>query len=106
MEYEDHRPLYDWFLDALDIYHPQQIEFARFNIIPHRAQQAQADYFSYEDGARGRLGRPAHAHTSPDSGDAATRRRRYASFCDEVGINRTAALTEMAPARASTSGPT
>jgi glutaminyl-tRNA synthetase len=27
--YEDHRPLYDWFLDALGIYHPQQLEFAR-----------------------------------------------------------------------------
>ena len=32
MEFEDHRPLYDWFLDELDIYHSQQIEFARLNI--------------------------------------------------------------------------
>ena len=32
MEYEDHRPLYDWFLDELDVYHPQQIEFARLNL--------------------------------------------------------------------------
>ena len=32
MEYEDHRPLYDWFLDNLDEYHPQQIEFARLNL--------------------------------------------------------------------------
>jgi glutaminyl-tRNA synthetase len=32
IEYEHHRPLYDWFLDELDIYHPQQIEFAPFNI--------------------------------------------------------------------------
>ena len=32
MEYEDHRPLYDWFLDALGIYHPRQIEFARGNL--------------------------------------------------------------------------
>ena len=31
-EYEDHRPLYDWLLDELDIYHPQQIEFARLNL--------------------------------------------------------------------------
>ncbi len=31
MEYEDHRPLYDWFLNELGIYHPQQIEFARLN---------------------------------------------------------------------------
>jgi len=29
LEYEDHRPLYDWFLDQLGIHHPQQIEFAR-----------------------------------------------------------------------------
>ena len=32
MEYEDHRPLYDWILDELGIYHPQQIEFARLNL--------------------------------------------------------------------------
>lgn len=32
LEYEDHRPLYDWFLDALGIHHPQQIEFARLNL--------------------------------------------------------------------------
>ena len=32
LEFEDHRPLYDWFLDELDIYHPQQIEFARLNV--------------------------------------------------------------------------
>ena len=32
LEFEDHRPLYDWFLDALDVYHPQQIEFARLNL--------------------------------------------------------------------------
>ena len=31
LEFEDHRPLYDWFLDALGIFHPQQIEFARLN---------------------------------------------------------------------------
>ncbi len=32
LEYENHRPLYDWFLDQLGIYHPRQIEFARFNL--------------------------------------------------------------------------
>ena len=32
MEYEDHRPLYDWFLDELSVYHPRQIEFARLNL--------------------------------------------------------------------------
>jgi glutaminyl-tRNA synthetase len=32
LEYEDHRPLYDWVCEALGIYHPQQIEFARLNL--------------------------------------------------------------------------
>jgi glutaminyl-tRNA synthetase len=32
LEFEVHRPLYDWFLDELEIYHPQQIEFARLNL--------------------------------------------------------------------------
>ena len=32
LEFEDHRPLYDWFLQKLNIYHPQQIEFARLNL--------------------------------------------------------------------------
>jgi len=32
LEFEDHRPLYDWFLDQLNVFHPQQIEFARLNL--------------------------------------------------------------------------
>ena len=32
LEFENHRPLYDWFLEQLGIHHPQQIEFARLNI--------------------------------------------------------------------------
>jgi glutaminyl-tRNA synthetase len=32
LAYEDHRPLYDWFLDQLGVYHPRQLEFARLNI--------------------------------------------------------------------------
>jgi len=32
LEFENHRPLYDWFLEELDVYHPQQIEFARLNL--------------------------------------------------------------------------
>jgi len=32
LEYENHRPLYDWFLDQLNMFHPQQIEFARLNL--------------------------------------------------------------------------
>lgn len=32
LEFEDHRPLYDWFLEQLHVHHPQQIEFARLNL--------------------------------------------------------------------------
>ncbi|HDZ21092.1 hypothetical protein LCGC14_0094640 [marine sediment metagenome] len=32
LEFENHRPLYDWYLDALGVYHPQQTEFARLNL--------------------------------------------------------------------------
>ena len=32
LEFEVHRPLYDWFLNELEVYHPQQIEFARLNL--------------------------------------------------------------------------
>jgi glutaminyl-tRNA synthetase len=32
LEFENHRPLYDWFLEELEIHHPRQIEFARLNL--------------------------------------------------------------------------
>ena len=32
LEFENHRPLYDWYCKELEIYHPQQIEFARLNL--------------------------------------------------------------------------
>jgi glutaminyl-tRNA synthetase len=32
LEFEDHRPIYDWYLSALSLHHPQQIEFARLNL--------------------------------------------------------------------------
>jgi glutaminyl-tRNA synthetase len=32
LEFEDHRPLYDWFIESLELYHPRQIEFARLNL--------------------------------------------------------------------------
>ena len=32
LEFEHHRPLYDWFLDQLDVHHPQQIEFNQLNL--------------------------------------------------------------------------
>src|SRR6476620_10324522 len=32
LEFEDHRPLYDWYVDQLGVFHPQQIEFDRLNL--------------------------------------------------------------------------
>ncbi len=32
LEFENHRPLYDWYIEAIGIHHPQQIEFARLNL--------------------------------------------------------------------------
>ncbi len=93
MEYEDHRPLYDWFLDELDIYHPQQIEFARFNIT-HTVLSKRRLITLVED-------RHVNGWDDPRMPTiAGLRRRGYTpqairSFCDEVGINRTVALTEM-----------
>ena len=42
LEFEDHRPLYDWFLEQLGVYRPQQIEFARLQPDLHGDEQAQA----------------------------------------------------------------
>ena len=94
MEYEDHRPLYDWFLDELNLYHPQQIEFARFNI-SHTVLSKRRLITLVEN---------AHVDGWDDPRMptlAGLRRRGYTpqsiiSFCDEVGINRTVSLTEMA----------
>ena len=93
MEYEDHRPLYDWFLDELDIYHPQQIEFARFNIT-HTVLSKRRLITLVEDNHVNGWDDPRMPTL------AGLRRRGYTpqsirAFCDEVGINRTVALTEM-----------
>ena len=61
LEYEDHRPLYDWYLDQLGIHHPQQIEFARLNL-SHTVTSKRKLLELVQQQARVRLGRPAHAH--------------------------------------------
>ena len=60
LEFEDHRPLYDWFIEQLGIYHPQQIEFDRLNLtytlLSKRKLLALVQNKTGE-----RLGRSAHA---------------------------------------------
>ena len=94
MEYEDHRPLYDWFLDGLGIYHPQQIEFARFNI-SHAVLSKRRLITLVDDGHVDGWDDPRMPTL------AGLRRRGYTpeairAFCEEVGINRVSAITEMA----------
>ncbi len=94
LEFEDHRPLYDWFLDALDIYHPRQIEFARLNIsytvLSKRklVQLVEAGHVAGWDDPR----MPAIA---------AMRRRGYTAeairaFCEKLGVTKHNSLTDVA----------
>ena len=94
MEYEDHRPLYDWFLIELGLYRPQQIEFARFNI-SHTVLSKRRLIRLVEDGHVDGWDDPRMPTL------AGMRRRGYTAealrnFCAEVGINKTESLTEMA----------
>jgi len=77
LEYEDHRPLYDWYLDALGIFHPQQIEFARLNL-SHTVMSKRKFVQLVESGqVRG----SSHPRTCPACAAVATRRHRSASSC-------------------------
>ena len=84
MEYEDHRPLYDWFLDSLDVYHPQQIEFARLNLSNTVLSKRKLVQLVRE----GRVGGWEDPRMPTLAG---LRRRGYTpesirSFCEQVGV--------------------
>ena len=95
LEFEDHRPLYDWVLNALEMeIHPQQIEFARLNL-------------SYTVLSKRKLGELVrHGHVSGwDDPRMPTlsglRRRGYTpqairSFCEEVGVAKRNSVVEVA----------
>jgi len=94
LEFEDHRPLYDWFLDQLGVYHPQQIEFARLNltytVLSKRKllQLVEQGYVSGWDDPR----------MPTISG---LRRRGYTpetiqSFCERVGVAKTDSTIDVA----------
>jgi len=84
LEFEDHRPLYDWFLDELGIYHPRQIEFARLNLT----------YTVMSKRMLLRLVKERHVSGWDDPRMptlCAMRRRGYSSeairhFCDRIGV--------------------
>ena len=84
LEFEDHRPLYDWYLDELGIYHPQQIEFARLNL-SHTVLSKRRLLTLVEDGHVSGWDDPRMPTL------AALRRRGYTpgairNFCERVGV--------------------
>ena len=94
MEFEDHRPLYDWILDELDVYHPQQIEFARLNV-GNTIMSKRMLVDLVEQGHVTGWDDPRMPTLS------AMRRRGYPpeairSFCDRVGVAKRQNVVEMA----------
>ena len=94
LEFEDHRPLYDWIIKNLEIYHPQQIEFARLNLgytlLSKRKllQLVKEDHVSGWDDPR----------MPTISG---MRRRGYTpesirDFCERIGVAKANSTVEMA----------
>ncbi len=94
LEFEDHRPLYDWLLDALDIYHPQQIEFARLNL-SHTILSKRKLVELVEEGHVSGWDDPRMPTI------AGLRRRGYTpeairDFCDRIGVAKRDSLTDIA----------
>ena len=94
MEYEDHRPLYDWCLDALGIYHPQQIEFARLSL-SHTVLSKRKLLELVEGGHVGGWEDPRMPTI------AGLRRRGYTpeairDFCERIGVAKKDALVDVA----------
>jgi glutaminyl-tRNA synthetase len=94
LEFEDHRPLYDWFIEQLNIHHPQQIEFARLNltytVLSKRklSQLVEEKYVTGWDDPR-----------MPTL--AGLRRRGYTpeairNFCKEIGVSKAHTLVDIA----------
>jgi len=93
LEFETHRQLYDWFLDELEVFHPQQIEFARLNlshtVLSKRKllQLVEGGYVSGWDDPR----------MPTISG---LRRRGYTpesvrAFCDQIGVSKVNSIVDM-----------
>ena len=94
LEFEDHRPLYDWFLDELDVYHPQQIEFARLNLT-HTVMSKRKLRALVEEGHVTGWDDPRMPTLS------GMRRRGYTPYairdlCDRVGLAKRNSTTELA----------
>ena len=94
LEYEDHRPLYDWYLDALGIHHPQQIEFARLSL-SHTVMSKRKLLQLVDDGHVAGWDDPRMPTL------AGLRRRGYTpeairDFCERIGVAKSDNLIDFA----------
>jgi len=93
LEFEDHRPLYDWYIEQLGIYHPQQIEFDRLNLTYTLLSKRKLLQMVQQGLVRG-WDDPRMPTIS------GLRRRGYTSeairnFCRRVGVSKTNGSTEL-----------
>ena len=93
LEFENHRPLYDWFLDELDIYHPQQIEFARlaltYTVMSKRRFLRLVDeghVSGWDDPRMPTLGGLRRRGYTPES---------IRSFCERIGVAKYNSVIDM-----------
>ncbi len=94
LEFENHRPLYDWFLERLGIHHPQQIEFARLSL-SHTVMSKRKLRELVEDGTVAGWDDPRMPTL------AGLRRRGYTpesirEFCTRIGVAKFDGISEMA----------
>ncbi|MHB9109840.1 MAG: glutamine--tRNA ligase/YqeY domain fusion protein [Armatimonadota bacterium] len=94
LEYESHRPLYDWFLDQLGIYHPRQIEFARLSMTYMVMSKRKLITLVRAGAVRG-FDDPRLPTL------AGLRRRGYTPegiklFCDRIGVTKVNSVTDVA----------
>jgi glutaminyl-tRNA synthetase len=94
LEFEDHRPLYDWYLDELEIHHSQQIEFARLNL-SHTIVTKRKLRRLVQEGKVNGWNDPRMPTLS------GLRRRGYTpesirDFCDRIGVAKRASVVDIA----------
>jgi glutaminyl-tRNA synthetase len=93
LEFEDHRPLYDWYLEQLGIYHPRQIEFDRLNLTYTLLSKRKLLQLVHEGHVRG-WDDPRMPTLS------GIRRRGYTpeairNFCGSIGVSKTNGIIEL-----------
>ncbi|MBK7257828.1 MAG: glutamine--tRNA ligase/YqeY domain fusion protein [Ignavibacteriae bacterium] len=94
LEFENHRPLYDWYLESLGVYHPQQIEFARLNLTYTVLSKRRLLQLVQE--------KRVHGWDDPRMPTiAGYRRRGYTSeairtFCDKIGVSKKDSMIDVA----------